>query len=151
MAQPSIPQPLLRPFVNGVRDPSVRLPLLGEVVLIQLTFDSDGPASVISPSAFSGATGRNYHTCVLVSVEARQSDIFVSGYVSRSFSGHPNPVTLVENCNTSDYMRLLPMPGPGNLTTPREFGGALQFNNYRGRAPAWLVVNRFSCPINVVC
>ena len=148
MAQPSIPLPVLRPFVNGVRDPSVRLLLLGEVVIIRLNFDSNGPASVVGASA---VTGRNYHTCVLVSVKARQSDILVSGYVIRGYSDHPNPVALIENCSHSDKMHLLPMPGPGNLTTPEEFGEALQFNNYRGRAPAWLVLNKFTCPINAVC
>ncbi|KAF8249548.1 hypothetical protein K440DRAFT_640916 [Wilcoxina mikolae CBS 423.85] len=63
----------VRPYVNGVRDPSIHLPYEGEVVILRLTLDS-----LISTSA---ASDRNYHTCVIAQVVERENDCLVNGYV----------------------------------------------------------------------
>ncbi|KAL0636493.1 hypothetical protein Q9L58_004543 [Maublancomyces gigas] len=118
----------LRPFVNRVRDLSVRFPELGELVLMRLPFNMPGPASIISDSAISGSNGHKYHPCIVVGFN------------------EPDPVSYVNSLLPTERDQLLPLiyyPYPHSHYSPPGFGPPLSLENFLSDKPVWLVINPF--------
>lgn len=159
---PSYTLPPLRPFINGVRDRSVRIPETGEIVLMRLPCDMPGPVSIISSSALSGSDDRNYHPCIVVGSFVGMHSWEVKIYVCRAYSTSPDSASYVSSLPPAMRNQLLPMPYHPRPSTPMGFGASLSFRNFLSDKPSWLIINSiivdmggnspvsyFSCQVDV--
>jgi hypothetical protein len=139
----SAPRPLpppLRPYSNRVRDENVRLPAIGELIMLRLPFDMRGPPSTLPHTALSGATRQNYHACVVRSVLRSWEGWQVTVYVCRSFVHEPDPVSFVLSLPPNEFDYCLPVPSNPRPATPAAFGAPLSFDsNYFSPKAGWLI------------
>jgi hypothetical protein len=132
--------PPLRPYSNGMPVANVRLPHIGELIMIRLPFDMRGPPSSLPHSALSGATRRNYHPCVVLSTLQTLDSWHVIVYVCRSYVYDPNPASFVLSLPPNEFDYLLPVPSNPRPATPAAFGAPLSFDStYLSWKPGWLI------------
>lgn len=137
--------PPLRPYSNGVRASNVRLPAIGELIMIRLPFDMHGPPSTLPHTAISsGATRQNYHPCVVLSKHQTLESWHVTVYVCVH---DPDPVSFVLSLPPNEFDYLLPVPSNPRPATPAAFGAPLSFDGtYFSPKAGWLIAK----PISVV-
>jgi len=132
--------PPLRPFSNGERAENVRIPALGELIMIRFPFDARGPPSTLPDTAVSGGTRENYHPSVVLSVDVLTETWHVTVYLCRSYVHHPDPVSFVLSLPPNEVSYFLPLPSNPRPATPASFGAPLSFDStYFSPNPGWLI------------
>jgi len=132
--------PPLRPYSNGRRAANVRLPAIGELIMIRFPFDACGPPSTLAHTTLSGATRENYHPCVVLSEHLTIKSWHVTVYLCRSYVHHPDPVSFVLSLPPNEFGYLLPLPSNPRPATPAAFGAPLSFDStYFSPNPGWLI------------
>jgi hypothetical protein len=132
--------PPLRPYSNGKPAANVRVPHIGELIMIRLPFDMRGPPSTLPDTALSGATRENYHPCVVRCTLQTLDSWHVIVYVCRSYVHDPDPVSFVQSLLPNEFNYLLPIPSNPRPATPAAFGAPLSFDStYFARKAGWLI------------
>jgi hypothetical protein len=129
-------------------------PGIGDIVMLRLPFEVMlGLPSQISSSALSGATGSNYHMCVINTIIPTSCRmLLIKCWVCFTFSSHPNPINYVNSELGSEWSKFL-LPLPGNPSgpippTPIDFGASLYVKDFVTSKPTWLLSKYCSFEVN---
>jgi hypothetical protein len=123
-----------------------QVPASGEMIMLRLPFEVTlGPPSRISSSAPTGATGANYHLCVVhnTDIEVLARKLVLSFWVCFAFSSVADSIGFVASDLGDGWRRsLLPLPCSQALAlpTPTGFGAPIQTNGFTTLKPTWLLV-----------